>query len=78
MFHIKNAWLVCGVTIILLFGVELVSYVFVSIRYALAPMEGTLIDPRSHADGYENADWAVAYFQEESSRPLYQWHSYTY
>ena len=59
--HIKNAWLVCSITIILLLGIELVSYILVSIRYAVASIEGTLIDPRSRADGYGNADWAVDY-----------------
>jgi lysophospholipase L1-like esterase len=76
--HIKNAWLVCGITLILLFGVEFVSYVLVSIRYALASIAGTPIDSRSRADGYGNADWAVEYFKEENSKPLYKWHSYVY
>jgi hypothetical protein len=78
IFHIRNAWLICGITILLLLGVELVSYVLVSIRYALASYEGLLIDPRSHADGYRNADWAVEYYKEENSRPLYKWYSYVY
>jgi lysophospholipase L1-like esterase len=78
IFHIKNAALICGITILLLFGVELISYVLVSIRYVLASYEGLLIDPRSRADGYGNAEWAVEYYKEENSRPLYKWHSYIY
>jgi hypothetical protein len=78
IFHIRNAALICGITILLLLGVELVSYVLVSIRYALASYEGLLIDPRSRADGYGNGDWAVEYYKEENSRPVYRWHSYIY
>src|SRR5215472_7580260 len=78
IFHIRNAALICGITILLLLGVELVSYVLVSIRYAVASYEGLLIDPRSRADGYGNADWAVEYYKEENSRPLYKWRSYVY
>ncbi len=79
IFHIRNAWLICGITILLLLGVELISYVLVSIRYVLASIhEGTLIDPRSHADGYANADWPVAYFKEYNSMPGLKWHPYIY
>jgi lysophospholipase L1-like esterase len=77
MLQIKNASLVCGITIILLCSIELMSYVLVSIRYALASPE-SLIDPRSRADGYMNADWAKEYFKELSSMPGYKWHSYFY
>jgi lysophospholipase L1-like esterase len=78
LFHIKNAALICGITILLLLGIESVSYVLVSLRYVLASYEGLLIDPRSRADGYGNADWAGEYYKEENSRPIYKWHSYTY
>src|SRR5713226_8241663 len=78
IFHIRNAWLICGITILLLLGVELVSYVLVSIRYVLASYEGILIDPRSQADGYGNTTWAEAYFKELASLPGFKWHPYVY
>jgi lysophospholipase L1-like esterase len=76
--YIKNALLVSGITILLVIGVELLSHLLLSIRYAVAARQGALIDPRSRADGYGNAEWAVEYFNEANSMPLYTWHSYVY
>jgi len=77
--HIKNVWLICGITILLLLGVEITSKILVFIRLQVANVEP---ESRIHADAFENTEWAAAYFEELNSliaRPgRLKWHPYVY
>jgi lysophospholipase L1-like esterase len=61
LIHIKNAWLVFGITILLLLAVEFFSSVLLALH------RGTPTDPKIHADAYGTAEWPAAYFYEFDS-----------
>ena len=71
LIHIKNAWLIFGISILLLLTVELLSNVLLALH------RGTPTDPKIHADAYENSQWPEAYFYEFNSIPV-KWHPYVY
>lgn len=64
--HVRNIWPICGITILLLLGVEIASKVLLFIRLQIANVDA---EPRIHADAFENTSWAVAYFEELNSLP---------
>jgi lysophospholipase L1-like esterase len=77
LLYIKNIWLVVGITLVLFFGLEVFSYVFLKC-YSLVIHRGAYVDERSQADGYEDRSWAVQYFDELASLPGFKWHPYVY
>jgi lysophospholipase L1-like esterase len=71
LIHIKNAWLILGISILLLLAVELLFSVLLALH------RGTPTDPRFHADAFGNAEWAEAYFHEFNSIPM-KWQPYVH
>jgi len=72
--QIKNGWLICGVTLMLLAGIELASRALLAV-YRRTSAE----DLRAQADAYKEKDWTDAYFQElRAPTRITQWHSYVY
>jgi lysophospholipase L1-like esterase len=71
LIQIKNAWLILGISILLLLTVELFSSVLLALH------RGTPTNPVIHADAFGSAEWAKAYFYEWSSIPT-KWHPYVH
>lgn len=71
---LEKIWLVCGIGLCLLAGVEIVFYLLEKTE------QGD--DPRSQADGYryeQAISWPVSYFQEWSSAIMrFRWEPYVY
>jgi len=69
----RDAWIIVGLTLLLVAAVELLANLAVLVRVRLG--DGA-IDARMHADSYKTADWAPAYFKELHSMPGFQWYPY--
>ena len=66
---IRDAWLIMGVTLVLLLFIELLS----SIRFRIPGY-----DSRTAADTYHNADWTTKYFKEGKASFVVEWAPYAY
>ncbi len=73
--QIKNAWLVFGVTVLLLLVMEGVFALLCLIK--TSSVFGT-INPRVRADAYKNASWVHDYYKEAHLSGVIKWTPYVY
>ena len=71
----KTTWTVVGITLILLFAMEISSTLLLIIKDAYSPHHQ---DPRINADAYRNADWVEDYFEELNTVSTARWKPYVY
>jgi lysophospholipase L1-like esterase len=73
---VKSVCLILGMTVVLLFALELVSVMLFDFRDSLASKAN--IDRRATADTYSQAAWPVDYYRELENSDKASWVSYVY
>lgn len=69
---VRDAWLVLGITLALLFFIEIILSFFFYYR------DSKVKDYRIFADAYQNSDWEKDYYKEFHEPHNLQWFSYVY
>ena len=70
---IRDCWIICGITLLLLMGIEASLTLIYLIKDTHQPRE-----IRYLADTYENEPWAYEYFKEFAEARRLNWRPYTY
>jgi lysophospholipase L1-like esterase len=75
---LRDAWILVGITILLLIVVEIVAGLLLSARKPEGFGVGGRVDTRIYADDYRNASWVRQYFREYWEAETTRWESYVY
>ena len=77
--YIKDAWLILGITLLILILLEIGITLFCYRKgYLQSSSSDIKIDPRSQAEVYYNIPWVKDYFKELGESFKTQWKSYVY
>ena len=71
---VSKLWSLCGISLLMIVAIELLATAWLRVT----DRSGMSEDPRVHADGYRDADWVEAYFQEFNAANHVAWRPFVY